>query len=403
MDIMKKMIIMAALLVTAVTAWAQRTALADTPLEDIEQGWMTKTIDQVTSGTMEVMMDRFNQTWPTWMVGLLKETMEKGLEKEVIDDETGLTVTIDRKNGYVEVNDGGTDGAYMAACYWNRSNGHKLLAINLGKPTDPFIDFACFYDYNPQQMTLTPEPEILKGYRWSDREQPYQIFCQLPKKGKDVVVEEWRMDGPVHHTFTWDGMQPVYAKTEPFDMEDEQPFDGYTVEFTGAEPTIKDFVEALLAPEDIGEALNALKFAWGFYKEGMTLPPGESLTVDKDNGYMGYESLEEEKERMVIECCYWNFADKQHKLVALSNDVYTDGKAFMGQYSGVEFFIYDKDTQKLQPVYTGDYGAEIDTPENMTAVTHALPRTGKTIVFTIHTPSGKTEKRLTWNGERFVE
>ena len=28
--------------------------------------------------------------------------------------------------------------------------------------------------------------------------------------------------------------------------------------------------------------------------------------------------------------------------------------------------------------------------------------TGKTIVYTFHTPSGKIEKRLTWNGNKFT-
>ena len=32
---------------------------------------------------------------------------------------------------------------------------------------------------------------------------------------KNVIVEEWGNDGPVKHIFTWDGMKPVYQKTEP--------------------------------------------------------------------------------------------------------------------------------------------------------------------------------------------
>ena len=71
--------------------------------------------------------------------------MEKGLDKEVLEDETALTVTVDAKNGYVSVSDGGTDGAYMSGCYWNRPNGHKLLAVLVGKPTDPCIEVLCTY------------------------------------------------------------------------------------------------------------------------------------------------------------------------------------------------------------------------------------------------------------------
>ena len=190
------------------------------PLTVIEEGWKTHTIDNVINGSLGIMLERFDQTWPTWMVGQVREAMEKGLSKVVLDEETSLIVTVDAKNGFAEVSDGGTDGEYMEACFWNRSNGHKLLAVRLGKPTDPFIDFVCFYDYDPAKKCLTPEPEILKGYRWSDRKPYKQIFCKLPRVGKNVIVEEWGDEGPVHHTFTWDGMKPVYAKTEPYVYKD---------------------------------------------------------------------------------------------------------------------------------------------------------------------------------------
>ena len=399
---MKKLIVILSVLLSSVSAWAQEREYAS--LEDIEQGWKTKTIDNVINGSLGIMLERFDQTWPTWMVGALRNTMEKGLAKEVLDEETGLMVTIDIKNGYAEVNDGGTDGAYMSACYWNRNNGHKLLAVCLGKPTDPFIDFVCFYDYDPQQKTLTPEPDILKGYRWGDRDPYTQIFCHLPKVGKDVVVEEWGEDGPVRHTFTWDGMQPVYAKTEPFDYDDGIPADGITVSYKGDKPTIKDFVEAFLSPEDVGEALGSLKDAWELYREGMKLMPGEELIVDTQYNYVGYDSEESDTERMVIECRAFDYADGHHTLVALSNDYFVNDKAIMGQYTGLEFFVYDTDTRKMQPVYDGDIGIDIDFPTDVSGISHKLPRAGQTIVYILHTSSGKLiEKSLTWNGSVFIE
>lgn len=190
------------------------------PLTVIEEGWKTHTIDNVINGSFGIMLERFDQTWPTWMVGQVRDAMEKGLSKVVLEEETSLVVTVDAKNGFAEVNDGGTDGEYMEACFWNRSNGHKLLAVRLGKPTDPCLDFVCFYDYDPAKKCLTPEPELLKGYRWADRKPYTQIFCKLPRVGKNVIVEEWGDGGPVHHTFTWDGMKPVYSKTEPYVYKD---------------------------------------------------------------------------------------------------------------------------------------------------------------------------------------
>ena len=396
---MRKIPIVLLLFVLSMTALAQERQFECTPLEVINQGWKTKTIDNVINGSFGIMLERFDQTWPTWMMGEVRNAMEKGLSKVVLEEETSLTVTVDSKNGYVEVNDGGTDGEYMSGCYWNRSNGHKLLAVLLGKPTDPCIEVLCTYDYDPQKKTLTPEPDILKGYRWGDRKEYTQIFCKLPKVGKNVIVEEWGNEGPVQHTFTWDGMKPVYAKTEPLAYDDG--LGDITVSFKGATPNIKDFVTTLLSQGEEDESLGGLRESWKFYKNGMKQMPGDDLIVDVQNGYVGYVS-EDDGNRQVIECCYWNYADKKHKLVALSNDYFQNGKAIAGQYTGVDFYIYNNAARTMKLANASDLGIKFDAPPGSHGTSHALPRQGKTIVYTFHTPSGKIEKRLTWNGSRFI-
>lgn len=401
---MKKLLLTITALLFAFSIMAQEKELKTIPLEDIEKQWETKTIDNVINGSIGIMLESFDMTWPTWMVGAVRETMEKGLDKEVLDPETGLTVTVDAKNDFVELKDFGTDAAYMSAHVWDRKNGHRLLAIRLGKPTDPCLEFVCFYDYDAQQNALTPEPDILKGYRWSDRDTFTQIYYQLPRTGNELTADEWsEEDGPLRHTFTWDGMKPVYSKTEPFDPDEywNQPID---VNFDGASPNIKDFVTALLSREEIGESLNSMKQSWDLFLNGMKQMPGESITADTQNGYICYESedtTESETVRLVIECCYWNYADKQHKLVALTNDLYIDGKPVFGQYTGIEFYVYDHATKSMKIAFGPDLGVDFDTPSDTDAITHSLPRQGKTMVITVHTPSGKTEKRLTWNGSNF--
>ena len=399
---MKKLSTIMLLALVAGTLHAQNLNFECTPLEEIDKGWKTKPIDNVINGSLGIMLERFDQTWPTWMVGAVRNAMEKGLSKEVLDVETSLTVTVDSKNGYVAVGDGGTDGEYMSACYWNRSNGHKLLAVLVGKPTDPCIEVLCTYDYDPQKKVLTPEPDILKGYRWEDRKDYTQMFCHLPKKGKDVQVDEWGNDGPVRHTFTWDGMKPVYAKSEPIeDGDDPYPM---MVRFKGAQPTIKDFVSALLTESEGDESMNGLKEAWGFYKNGMKQMPGEDLIVDTQNGYVGYSSELSDNERQVIECCYWNYADKRHKLLAVTNGLTMNGKPVAGQFTGITFYKYDNAIRQMHVVYGDAIGLALDTPDDIEVVTHTLPRQGKTIVYTYYTTSGKKiEKRLTWNGSKFVQ
>ncbi len=401
---MRKVALIVLLLVTVMTVQAQGKEFESCPLDVIDKGWPTKTIDNVINGSLGIMFESFNRTWPTWMGGAICETMEQGLAKRVLDEETSLVVTVDTKNGYVEIDDGGTDGAYMSACVWNRSNGHKLFAVRIGKPTDPCLEFVCFYDYDAQKKTLTPEPDILKGYRWSDKKTFTQIFYHLPKTGKTLLVDEWGDNGPVQHTFNWDGMKPVYAKTAPLEFNDGGNIE-IPVNFKGSTPNIKDFVTALLSGEDSDESLNGLKMSWDLFLNGMKQMPGDDIMVDVQNGYMGYESVDtdsEPKNRLVIECCYWNYADKRHKLVAISNDLFIDGKAVAGQYTGIEFYIYDNATHKMKHVYWTDFGPDIDTPPGAQAVSHSLPRQGKTIVYSYPIPSGKIEKRFTWNGTKFM-
>ena len=396
---MKKVSIIMLLVLFSGTLYAQET-YKYVFLEDLDKQWATKPINNVINGSLGIMLERFDQTWPTWMVGAVRNTMEKGLDREVLDAETSLTVTIDTKNGFVGVGDGGTDGEYMSACYWNRSNGHKLLAVLVGKPTDPCIEVLCTYDYDPQKKMLTPEPDILKGYRWGERGDYVQVFCHLPKKGKNVLVDEWGNDGPVRHTFTWDGMKPVYSKTEPYEYDDG--LTPITVRFKGTQPNVKDFVTALLAPDETDESRNGLRQAWDFYMNGMKQMPGDDLIVDVQNGYVGYVS-EDETSRQVIECCYWNYADRRHKLVAITNDLFMDGKAVVGQFTGITFYKYDNATRQMKVVYDDELGINLEAPSGTEAASHALPRQGKTIVYSYHTPSGKVEKRLTWNGSKFVK
>ena len=397
---MKKPLLIVTVLMACTMVQAQDRHFESCPLEVINQGWKAKTIDNVINGSLGIMLERFDQTWPTWMVGAVRNTMEKGLDKEVIEEETALTVTIDSKNGYVSVSDGGSDGEYMSACYWNRSNGHKLLAVLLGKPTNPCIEVLCTYDYDPARKCLTPEPDILKSYRWDEKKEYTQLFCKLPKLGKNVIVEEWGNDVPKRHTFTWDGMNPVYSKTEPLEYDDG--LGDITVNFKGQSPNVKDFVTALLSPEDAGEALNGMKQSWSLFRKGLKQMPGDNLIVDVQNGYVGFVSEDEEK-RQVIECCYWNYADKKHKLVALSNDFFQNGQAIAGQYTGIEFYIYDNVSHQMRPAYAEDLGLEFDVPLGTQTTSHELPRQGKTIVYHFYTPSGIFTKRMTWNGNKFMK
>ena len=146
---------------------------------------------------------------------------------------------------------------------------------------------------------------------------------------------------------------------------------------------------------------DAVGHPFDVYRNGKKPKPGDSFIVDVQNGYVGYVS-EDEENRQVIECCYWNYADKKHKLVAFSNDLFLDGRATAGQYTGIDFYIYDNASHTMKLAYAQDLGIAFDAPPGSHATSHSLPRLGKTIVYTFHTPSGRIEKRLTWNGSKFI-
>lgn len=395
-----KKLMTAVLLLLSAAVEAQDKNFESCPLDVIANNWKAKTIDKVANGSLGVMLECFDKAWPTWMMGEVRKAMEKGLSEVVLNGETGLTVAIDSKNGFVEVGDEGTDGEHMAACYWNRSNGHKLLAVNMSKPVDPEIEFVCFYDYDPQKKTLTPEPEIVEMLQQRFGDAPVAYI--LPKKGKELRVRDCGNEGGVY-VFDWDGMKPVYLKTES--LEYDGGFTDMPVKFKGKSPNIKDFVSARFSDgEGLGECLGDIASSWEQYLQGKPLDKGCTFVVDTANGFMRFDRKYTGLDRKQMEMCYWNCSDGNHKLVAENIEAYANGRQIDTECTGWQFFMYDINTHRMKPVGGDDLGFVYDFPlGNSNTVSIALPRQGKTVVLTCHTPSGKITKRLTWNGSKFVK
>lgn len=192
----------------------------------------------------------------------------------------------------------------------------------------------------------------------------------------------------------------------PFLMAQEEEDWSFPVKISGQRPVITDFVSAILSREDIGESLGEMEGKWCLYQAGKALPEGRSFLVDVKNGYLCYDATDKEEDGTVygqrIEFCYWNCSDGRHKLVAGNTVCYMNGEPFMGQFSGLDFYLYDGNTRRMDFAYPVDLGADVDFPETADLVVHQLPRTGKTIEFRFRTPSGDIVKKITWNGARFV-
>ena len=398
---MKKILFTAMLLLAGTLAQAQQ----DVFIEDIAKGWKTKPIENVVNGSLGIMMEAFHKTWPTYVSRDACETLEQGLSTRLIDPETDYRVTVDANNGFLEVGDGGTDGLYMSACIWNRSNGHKLFAVMIGKPTDPELEVVCFYDYDQNTKRLTPEPNILSDFK--RRDEGSQIYHKLPRKGKELIINEYALPHIYAHHFPWNGMQPVYEKTD-IDRElmkqfDESLDESIMVTFKGQKPEISDFVTAILSQEALGEALGAMAEEWEKHLKGKALPKEITITVDSKNGYVRYDAMYSEGEHSYIEFCYWNCTDGKHKLVAQNISLLVNGEPVDTELTGLSFYWYDNASHKLNYKYAFELGEEAEAAYGATGCIRNLPRQGKTIELVYSTSNGKVTKKLTWNGSKFVK
>lgn len=98
-------------------------------------------------------------------------------------------------------------------CYWNRSNGHQLVAFWLREDHvswDKYEQLLVFYDYDPDTDTMTPEPALSEKM---DKEMSeYDSYSySLPADGKDIAVlchnTEVNHDyaSEVHYLYRWNG------------------------------------------------------------------------------------------------------------------------------------------------------------------------------------------------------
>ena len=182
-----------------------------------------------------------------------------------------------------------------------------------------------------------------------------------------------------------------------------------SVKFQGAQPTICDFVQALITAriaadeEEVceDETFNAFSNAWETHRKGLQPDECDKLTLDQRNGYVAYESKRDEQ-LLRIEMCYWNEADKRHKLVAYNVRMYTDGKCDPGQFDGITFYRYDNATRKMTMCDAPGFDVMFRT-EQGEWVSYDLPRTGKDITVVTWKASGQKRDLLKWNGSRFTQ
>ena len=178
--------------------------------------------------------------------------------------------------------------------------------------------------------------------------------------------------------------------------------EGIKVGFLGAAPDIMDFAWAWATANDDDpesepdESSNALRQSLECYRTGEAQPEGFTITVDRKAGYILVQSKHNGYTNK-WEMCYWNMADKKHKLFAMCVEMSEGGKRMdPGQYDGLTFYRYDNATRVMKHVDMG-----IDVQYFNTS--YALPRVGKDIIVTHWSENGreKWQTALKWNGRGF--
>ena len=233
-------------------------------------------------------------------------------------------------------------------------------------------------------------------------------------------------------------------KTYPEDMLNyEYPY-FVTVEYEGASPGIVDFVTSLLNTEGVMFMESDDFFdAWNHYLRHEPQEPGSEIFVDEKNGYVYMESSfqsefegEPSEMKSFYEMCYWNCADKKHKLFAMTSYSMINGRYVEGQATGLSTSLYENARHIMWDVNEGLLGLEVDsgtdecyegeatgiyhvrdreTGEPLTlnseefyrwleekpVVVYRLPRQGKDIIAEIHYATRTDTIRLVWDGMRF--
>ena len=114
------------------------------------------------------------------------------------------------------------------------------------------------------------------------------------------------------------------------------------VKFLGAGPDIMDFAWSYATDT---ESTAALQEALDRYRTGLKQKKGFTITVDKKAGYILVES-KQDGFTSKWEMCYWNMADKKHKLFAVCIELSENGRrSGPGQFDDLRFFCYDNATR----------------------------------------------------------
>lgn len=196
---------------------------------EVNSQWRTKKISVKNGGqTPDVvtLLRAFHQALPTWAVSqVLKQADHpaKGTRQSGTaaiwdgEEEDDYRILIDRRNGYVDL-ESETDINQMSACVWRKDNGHRIFAVCLYEQHVMPQDLLCWYDYDPQTQTMTPEKSPLDDFKPDAK--GAAVGCGLPMTGTDFTITEYYPGLPnITHVYKWNRKQFLYNGVQMPDFE----------------------------------------------------------------------------------------------------------------------------------------------------------------------------------------
>ena len=169
------------------------------------------------------------------------------------------------------------------------------------------------------------------------------------------------------------------------------------VNFSGARPTINDFVTAALS-HDGDELVKDVTENWTRRRQGKPLEDGVAFTVDVKNGFARFDKHYTANTYCYVEFCYWNCANQKQKIVALNSGWVEQGHPVISEYTTLKFYLYDNQTKTMKWLSRQDIGAAINVSQ---VVSYVLPQSGKDIMATIHAPQSEVQILMKWDGSQF--
>ena len=196
---------------------------------EVNNQWRTKKISVKDGGqTPDVvtLLRAFHQALPTWAVSqVLKQADHpaKGTRQSGTaaiwdgEEEDDYRILIDRRNGYADLASQ-TDIDQTAASVWRKDNGHRIFALSLFQQHGNPQNVLCWYDYDPQTQTMTPEKSPLDDFKPSAK--GAFVAYELPMTGTDFNIIEYYPSLPaITHVYKWNRKQFLYNGVQMPDFE----------------------------------------------------------------------------------------------------------------------------------------------------------------------------------------